>query len=492
MKTTPERSALNKAKFLQELVAIIMLIVFGAALSGCQQKEDEESIFWNHLDTLKEYQITKSNRGHYLSTTQYFSRDDQWIVYDTRNKGSHIGRTCCIEVVNIFTGKKRLIYKTKDQTLYGPGVGSATFSPEKNRVLFIHGLRNSNKQRPYDFSRRTGVAVDMESPEEPIFMDARDIVPPFTEGALRGGTHAHTWSGDGEWISFTYNDNILAKLEEKGNYPVNDLRVVGVMAPFGPVKVSDDSLGENNDGIKFTVVVTEVKENPEPDSDEISKAYEDGWIGTNGYVRSDGSRQKRAIAFLGDVRGKEGNKLTEVFIADIPENITVSKPGQPIEGTKVSRPVPPAGTRQRRLTYTQDRTYPGVQGPRHWMRSTPDGSLIIFLMRDDQGIVQFYGIAPTGGEIRQITDNDFPVETTFNVSPDGKFLAYGSDQHIYVTHIFSGETKRLTHNIQDSWKSLRSINWSSEGKMIAYNRQVAQGGTSYYQIFILKKRMHSK
>jgi hypothetical protein len=33
-----------------------------------------------------------------------------------------------------------------------------------------------------DLTRRTGVAIDIEKPFHPIFMDARDITPPFTPG----------------------------------------------------------------------------------------------------------------------------------------------------------------------------------------------------------------------------------------------------------------------------------------------------------------------
>jgi hypothetical protein len=40
-------------------------------------------------------------------------------------------------------------------------------------------------------------------------LDARDLTPPFTSGAMRGGTHVHVFSGDGGRISFTYNDYLV-------------------------------------------------------------------------------------------------------------------------------------------------------------------------------------------------------------------------------------------------------------------------------------------
>src|SRR5690606_3611959 len=148
--------------------------------------------------------LTHAAQGHTIHHTQVFSKDGQWIVYDTRNGDTQIGRTGSIELVDVNSGEERVLDDTENQAEYCPGVGAATFSPVQNRVLFIHGIRNADASRPYGMTRRTGVAVDTNRPGEPIFMDARDVSPPFTPGALRGGTHAHSWSGDGQWISFTY------------------------------------------------------------------------------------------------------------------------------------------------------------------------------------------------------------------------------------------------------------------------------------------------
>jgi Tol biopolymer transport system component len=175
-----------------------------------------------------------------------------------------------------------------------------------------------------------------------------------------------------------------------------------------------------------------------------------------------------------------------VFIADIPDDVTRPAPRQRLEGTRMTRPAPPAGTVQRRLTYTADRKFPGVQGPRHWLQSAPDGSMIYFLMKDDAGHVQIYGVSPNGGEIRQITGNKFSVETTFSVRPDGKYIAYGSGERIYVTHLESGQTIPLTDPPGSGITGLKSICWSNNGGMIAYNRVVEIGGSNYYHIFILK------
>ena len=304
-------------------------------------------------------QLTYTAGGHTLNSTQCVSPDDNWIVYDTRNYDTLIAATGCIAMVNVHTKEIRELYRTSHQTDFGPGVGAATFSPVRNRVLFLHGIRDADKDHPYSASRRTGVAVDIDTPFHPLFMDARNITPPFTRGALRGGTHAHTWSGDGQWISFTYNDDVIATLS-KSDPTVKDLRTVGVMFP-GPVTVPANDTTENNSGAMFAVIVTAVTPAPQPGSDEIDKAFDESWIGVNGYIRPDGSRQRRAIAFQGNVRDKDNRTKTEVFVVDLPDELTTAVAGRPLEGTADTPPGIPAGVRQRRITFTSN----GIEGPRH-------------------------------------------------------------------------------------------------------------------------------
>lgn len=467
-------------------VIFFVIIIFVFLFYSCRFSNDDSKMDFICFDTMEEILLTNGEKGHFLNNNQYFSSDDNWIVYDTRNDGSQIGRTCCVEAVNIETKEIKKVYSTKNQTSFGPGVGAVTISPTENKVLFIQGLQNCDASKPYDITRRSGVVVDLDNPAEYVFLDARCITPPFTSGALRGGTHAHSWSSDGKWICFTYNDAILQQLEKDGVPGKKDLRMVGIMAPYGPVKVAVDDSGENNNGSMFTVVVTKVTENPVPGSDQIDRAYEEGWVGDNGYIKENGERQKRAVAFLGDLYDKMGNKFTEVFIADIPDDVSNEYSDQPLVGDKLTRPNPPKGVQQRRLTYTADRMHPGVQGPRHWLRTSPDGHQIFFLMRDEGGVIQIHGVTPLGGVIKQITFNDFSVETTFSISPDGEFVAYGSNQNVYVTKINSGETKMVSPELEEELSGLQSVYWSNNGKMLAYNRKVRAGDSSFYQIFILK------
>ncbi len=429
-----------------------------------------------------EMQLTNDSYGHFLNSTQVFSPDDEWIVYDTRNVDDGIGITGSIEMVNAKTGEIKPLYRTQNQTAYGPGVGAATFSPVAQTVLFIHGIRNASQDKPYGFTRRTGIAIRTDRPFEPVFMDARNIVPPFTPGALRGGTHAHTWSGDGQWISFTYNDYIMEQLA-KTDSTIKDLRTIAVMMP-GSVTVPDDGTMENNNGECFSAVVAKVTEDPRPGSDEIEKAFDEGWIGRKGYQKPDGSWQHRAVAFQGNVRDEKNETVAEVFVTDIPDDITQASPGSPPEGTARARPNVPQGVFQRRITYTQH----GIQGPRHWLRTTSDGKLILFMAKDTKGIVQVFGVSPNGGTIIQITFNAFSIQGPINISPDDAFVSYVADNSVYVTGIKTHLSERLTPRRSDEDAPFGAAIWSNKGDALAFNRRVNKGSEKYIQIFLLKKQ----
>ena len=252
----------------------------------------------------------------------------------------------------------------------------------------------------------------------------------------------HVWDAAGQRVSFTYEDHVLARFTEPG--PDHDLnqRNVGVSVPGRPVRVRKDHR-RNHDGDGFSVLVTRTTARPKRGSDEIQRAFEEAWVGTHGYSRADGSHQKRALAFQGQVVTPRGQAINEVFIVDLPEDLTV--PGdEPLAGTEQRMPFPPKGVVQRRLTFTADRPFPGIQGSRHWLRSAPDGARIAFLMKDDDGIVQLWTISPRGGPPTQLTRNPWPIASAFSWSPDGRWLAHVMDQSVCVTGTVHGQTTRLT------------------------------------------------
>ena len=138
---------------------------------------------------------------------------------------------------------------------------------------------------------------------------------------------------------------------------------------FNALISNTDDHPRNHDGEYFSVLVTRTVANPKPGSDEIKKAFEESWVGIN----------HNALAFQGHVVTVNNKTISEVFIVELPDDLT--QPGDgPLAGTETRMPCPPKGCVQRRLTLTAERKFPGIQGPRHWLRSSPDGSRIAFFM----------------------------------------------------------------------------------------------------------------
>jgi dipeptidyl aminopeptidase/acylaminoacyl peptidase len=432
-----------------------------------------------------ETQITDRASGHILTNINVWSPDGQWIVYDTRSDAAgekFDGST--IEIVNVETGDVREIFRSRN----GSHCGVATFSPKDNRVVFIHGPENPTSDWQYGPYHRQGVVVDIDRPHEATPLDARDLTPPYTAGALRGGSHVHIFDDEGAWVSYTYEDHVLATLDATPNTLPHETnqRNIGVSVPGRPVRPAGDH-PRNHDGSTFSVLVTRTVDNPRPGSDEISRAFEEGWIGTHGYTRRDGTRQRHALAFQGKVVAPNGEAIAEVFVVDIPEDVT-RQGDLPLAGTETTRPAPPRGVVQRRLTFTHDRKHPGIQGPRHWLRTSPDGERIAFLMRDQDGVVQIWTVSPNGGQPRQLTHNSFDVASTFSWSPDGGSIAYIADGSVFVSNAKSGDATRLTPKT-DSASSPRpeACVFSPDGNRIAYVRPVTHNGATYNQIFVVTR-----
>lgn len=429
---------------------------------------------------MKQTALTKGAYGHTLNFAQVFSPDDQWVVYDTRNEDTHIQYTSTIEKVNIHTGEVVTLYTTPNQTKYGPGAGAVAYHPLEEKVIFIHGLLNCNERQPYGFTRRFGAIMKIGT-KSFVHAEARSIHQPYAAGALRGGSHAHTWSADGQWVSFTYNDYIMECLEKSTNGHVKDLRTIGVMSPVKKVKIAVED-EENFSGEYFTTVAATVKEDPTRGSDEIERAFDECWVGQDGYVKANGVKQRRAVAFHGNVRNDNGDVVTEVFISDIPEDIMNANPGSPLEGTETTRPNVPSGLAQRRITFTTERKYPGIQGPRYRLRTSPDGSEVYFLMKDDVGIVQIFAAPAVGGKIRQVTHLDHSIQAQFNISPDGKRISLVADNSVWLVDITDGKATRITARASDESAPVGGALWSRNGNLLVFNRYEGSHDKRYLQI----------
>lgn len=431
-------------------------------------------------DFTPQRQITTAAHGHVLTNVNVWSPDGNWIVYDVRSDpagGVFDGQR--IEAVHVKTGEVRVMYESTS----GAHCGVATFSPTENKIAFILGPERPTADWSYNAWHRQGVIVDFTGQDPPVNLDARDIVPPFTAGALRGGSHVHIFSGDGQWLSFTYEDHVLATLDREA-FPAADVnqRSIGVSAPRRPVQVPK-SHPRNHDGSHFTALVTRTHNTPRPGSDEIQRAFEEAWVGTHGYLRPDGARQHRALAFQGDVISEDGKPMSEAFIVDIPDDIT--QPGEgPLQGTATTRPLPPRGCVQRRLTHTMHRKYPGIQGPRHWLRSSPDGSRIAFLMKDDAGVVQLFTVPSNGGPITQVTRNDHNIASAFTWSPDGAAIACVIDRSVCIIHAQSGQVTRLTPRTDEATAPRpEACVFSPDGGHVAFIRTIDTHAAKCNQIF---------
>jgi Tol biopolymer transport system component len=180
----------------------------------------------------------------------------------------------------------------------------------------------------------------------------------------------------------------------------------------------------------------------------------------------------------------KGNELDEAFIVDLPDDLTIVGDA-PLEGTATTRPAPPRGTSQRRLTRTEHRKFPGLQGPRHWLRSSPDGERIGLLMRDEDGIVQLWTVSPNGGEQVQVSRLPFDVASAFTWSPDGKLLAHVADHSVFVTEVASGESRRLTPRAEPAFAPRpEACVFSPDGRRIAYVRPVPDVDRVWNQVFV--------
>lgn len=419
-----------------------------------------------------EKQLTFDARGHQLTNINVWTPDSRWLVYDVRPLGSvFTGST--IERVNIETGETEVLYRAEQEA----HVGVVTVSPDSPvRYAFIHGPENPDASWQYDFHHRRGVIVSEALPTEAVTLDALDITPPYTPGALRGGTHVHVFSPDGSRLSFTYNDHVLHERD-----PMLDLRNVGVALSSHPV-FSPKNHPREYDGSHFCVLVSQTTPTPQAASDDINRAYEECWIGHTGYVKSDGTHQRWALAFIGDTLSASGEKLPEIFVVDLPEkdgDWMQADEQALLQGTPTSLPAPPKGVSQRRITFTAERPFPGVAlQPRHWLRTSPDGSVIAFLMKDESGIVQLWTISPNGGEPRRSSDSASGIQSAFSWHKDGKRVALICDNSVMLLDVQSREMRRLTPRTEKA-PSADAVVCSPDGNQVAFVRDI-QG---FAQIF---------
>lgn len=387
--------------------------------------------------------LTSAPHGHQIHHDQAFSPDGRWIHFDARADETRLAASAWIGRVELATGRVEVLHRVNGPVPPAPGVGAVVASPADGRLAFIQGLPDASPENPYAVHRRCGRTLAADG--SPAHLDARHPVASPVPGALRGGTHAFAWSPDGRRLSFTYNDATVGAVPAPA-----DLRTVGVMELGRPVDVPAGPGAFA--GQAFATVVAAVRPDPAPGSDQLLRAHDEAWV--------DASR----LAFLGVVRAADGSLLTEVFLAELPARLSAATfaPSGP--------PRPPTDIPLRRLTRTERRAHPGVQGPRHWVRPSPDRSLIAFLAKDDAGIVQIHAVPVAGGEVRALSRLPVSVDAPFSWTPDGHRLACSAGGRLWVVDVATGRAEALTAAAPRGQEPRHAVLVSPDGKTVATNR----------------------
>jgi hypothetical protein len=336
-------------------------------------------------------QRTFGDYGHFLNHRQAVSHCGRYLVYDTRNADSDIAKTTRIESLDLSDNTVRILYDTHSQSIHGPGVGAVVCHPLRSTLVFIHGLTHCDELQPYAMTRRFGACLDLE-PSDPnsnptsklVSIESRSLQTIIPWGVLRGGTHAHSFSPDGRWISFTYNDALAPEHRTVGFAIVDrwdcdsDART----------ELHPPKFEEEFKGIGWAALILV------PDQ-AIESAREECWVP---------HPTLKQLAFLGRVPNRSKSRsqirsqnpddrfVDEVFLAQLPA-IADRWPRMldrqtPVAHRSGAQLASPPGIQIRRLTHTESEPYPGVQGPRHWLMASKSGNWIYTLRKDPQGTVR--------------------------------------------------------------------------------------------------------
>jgi hypothetical protein len=174
----------------------------------------------------------------------------------------------------------------------------------------------------------------------------------------------------------------------------------------------------------------------EPDPNlGIRKAVEECWVGNH------------SIAFLGSLLSKRGEEIVEVFVADLPSDLEIADSLRSNARGRFGQVL--SGIEFRRLTFLENRPFPGVQGPRHWLIASPDGRSLYFLLRDLAGMVQLAEMGTDSGDLRVLTTLEHGVEGQISIDPTGSRIAMVSGG---VVHVYDLATDTIVALKETQWK----------------------------------------
>jgi len=403
-------------------------------------------------------QLTSANWGLTIANRGCWSPGGRSILFDRRDDETRFDSPSIDQVV-IQTRKSHSLYTAPG----GGRCGVPTCSPVDDRVVFIHADEVRDDDWLYCAWHRRGTILDPNQPDGLQALDARDIVPPFTAGALRGGTHLHTFNSDATAIVSTYEDHVLATATSP--LAQANRRGIAVHVLNSPVTVPKTH-HRNHDGTSFSVLVSHVTDHPLAGSDQISMATGEAWLAGSGH----------RIAVQGTVVDRRGNPCVELFLITLPDELNDLRMAgnHPLQGTPTTRPGVPAAVTQRRLTFTTEQPFPGIVGPRHWAVGSPDGSRIGCYLRDNHGKVQFWTVASDSGETIQVTHQAPEPTSPFTWHPDGSRVAYIADGSVMLVNIGDGSLERLTPRLPIAdGPTHHACVFSPDGASIAFMQPVA-------------------
>ena len=449
-------------------------------------------------------QRTWGEAGHFLNHRQAQSHCGNFLVYDTRNKDPDIGKTRRIESLDLRDGKIQTIYDTGSESDFGPGVGAVVCHPLRRSVLFIHGVAPCTEQSPYSITRRFGAMLEAdlsnsESKWQAFPMESRSTQTPMAWGSLSGGTHAHSFSPDGRWVSFTYNDCRVA-----GRVPALDRRTVG-FAILDERKMNVLSfaerpfveLGESFIGAAWSGVIVDPVEEPVPGSDMLDWAREECWLP---------DPDQRRLVFIGRVRVPAATasgyeNIEELFEAEFPrdaEEWPNHLRGEIPLDAETGRLQPPPGIRIRRLTYSMDQQFPGIRGPRHWPVADPRNRFVVVLMQDNLGIIRAVRISTASGgsatkssqndsgnidsrNIAWITKNRESITHPLAIDSTGRYLSVVVGKRLFIHDLEAGVETEIPWDSQRWDEIVGPVQFLKGGRGLFWNARLL--GSPWLQIW---------
>lgn len=468
----PVEMALNRRDYLKCALYYGISAVSGPWYSPSHEQRQKRAMKFD------ERQLTFGPIHKDLDNNVNFSPDGRFLVFDCRTHETGIGQNRRLGKVDVHTGEVTIFYEQKPPI---SGVGAASFLNDKE-VIVIHALDSG---LPYDTTVRGGKIISADGSSRTRWLDSRDVTPPFTPGALRGGTHKHEPDFLDVWVGFTYNDHIMKTRNH------SDLRNLGVSRHGFQVSVDSDP--GNFIGESFSVLLTACVEHPRPGSDEYQRAEGDCWVGEDdrsgppnspgGWILHDRLRAFRGTVAVIDSGGTR--MIGEVFTVTVPVDVWTPGPLGPLEGTLEDYPKPPQGATVSRRSFTAhnpDRELRGVTGH---LRASGNGHWISCLRKARlAGKVtnQLFCLNVKTGELRQLSHLSGGAIDSLRFSPDSKYVAVcATDGSVYRC---SAEEKTWGHAARLTAPNPRpadNIVISPDSRLIAYNRTIE----GVQQIFVV-------